>query len=355
MEEFRQLDSRPVPVEPDPLTTVLRKGYDQALPVLIARIVSKNLHSDQPGVVALSTVASGTWPLIINLILWALFPQWAYREFPNNLFALVGIPICITMLAAGLLSWRMAITVSPSVIELVPSSEDRAKLANWLDRRLGILPQVLAAAIGLISAVAALVVAIGYNSAEPSLILLLAWLGFCGGATLYWLLAAAEFPLRLLRCRYTKMTWIDPATTPGIRHLCALYSWVAGATALGLIASEVGTILVFRGRYSPAVQAFILAFPVVAAILALYAGVQPFVSLSRLVRRHLDRILEPLLVQPADLPAHWLTAAGLDDVTRTYQYFRSLRRLPVRTGVLVQYVAGIIASLIVFFVQQFLF
>jgi len=51
-------------------------------------------------------------------------------------------------------------------------------------------------------------------------------------------------------------------------------------------------------------------------------------------------------------PAELLRHKELDDLFKVYTRYRSLKLLPIRTGAVLQYVSGILASLIVFVVQQ---
>lgn len=191
---------------------------------------------------------------------------------------------------------------------------------------------------------------------DPSVMLcvLSGWLGFLGGTVLYWLVAVAEVPRLLLRCRDLRMTWIDPAHTPAIENLCRLYAYVAAGLAFGVVISEVAVAFFAESQRSVVADTIVLAFPVLAAAIALYVGIQPYVTISRVVRRHVDVILHPALAQMASPPGHLLTTVGFEDFTKTYQYFRSLKRLPIKTANLVQYFAGIMASLLIYFLQNYL-
>ncbi|MEV1170504.1 hypothetical protein [Nonomuraea sp. NPDC049784] len=80
-----------------------------------------------------------------------------------------------------------------------------------------------------------------------------------------------------------------------------------------------------------------------AAAVALYVDVQPFVTLSRMVRRHHDEVISPLMV-PAGSPSDALARVGRsEEDLKAYAYFGTL---PIRTAAILQYVLGILASLI---------
>ena len=58
--------------------------------------------------------------------------------------------------------------------------------------------------------------------------------------------------------------------------------------------------------------------------------------LSRMVRRHLDEVISPLMV-PSDGPSDALTRLGKsEDDIQAYTYFAALRTLPIRTATILQ-------------------
>ena len=113
-------------------------------------------------------------------------------------------------------------------------------------------------------------------------------------------------------------------------------------------------MIVYRGGYSGLQQVFIALFPVLAAFITLYVGVYPFILLAKLVRAELDKTLAPFMAGASARSDEWGVSPGFPEVMASYQYFRSLRVLPIRVSALVQYVTGIIASLFVFMVQRFI-
>ncbi|MEU8123405.1 hypothetical protein AB0C21_32220 [Spirillospora sp. NPDC049024] len=123
---------------------------------------------------------------------------------------------------------------------------------------------------------------------------------------------------------------------------------------MGVLIAELSTVAVTSDRPGPLMQAFFVGFPVLAVVTALYVGVQPYITLAHLVRRHIDTIVDPLMAQTHRPPGHLLLSEDLGSAVQAYTHFRTLRRLPVKTATLLQYVTGILASLVVFFVQRLL-
>jgi hypothetical protein len=56
--------------------------------------------------------------------------------------------------------------------------------------------------------------------------------------------------------------------------------------------------------------------------------------------------------QIADPPEDLTHRPELKDTLETYKHFTTLRTLPIRTWAIMQYAAGILASLIILFLQQ---
>ncbi|TYB60691.1 hypothetical protein FXF51_31295 [Nonomuraea sp. PA05] len=307
---------------------------------------------------ALSLVITSSWPYFLNLILWPLPWDIAYRHLPGNLFALGAMVVCMTMLSVVWLSYGTALKVGNVMSDLVVSAEERARLRAWLFSGSSLWKQmtvaVPAAAIGVVLALIALGDEGGSWGSRMLLFLMGGWLGFLAGDILYWLLAAALIPGRLRRCGRLRMVWIDPASTPAIRNLCRFYAFVASGLAVTVLVFEVLAAVYARWQQSEVAANVVIALPVLSVVVALYVGVWPFMVIARLVRDHLDHLLDPVRAQMRRPPAALLTAPGFDDVVKVYQYFTTLRTLPFRTSALLQYVAGIAASLVVFFVQRYL-
>ncbi|MFB4278451.1 hypothetical protein ACBJ59_24390 [Nonomuraea sp. MTCD27] len=344
---------------PSSLVTALERGYQRAWPVVIARLVATALpFPENAATAAISVAAAASWPYLLNLLALFWLPEVAYQDLTRNLFGLTGVPICMAMLALAWWLWRRAVAFADQLSTMVVSAGDRALMTAWLNSRLSFWKQLGASAIGLIVSVV-LLTGVRNTAVIPPhpalLYLLVGWLGFTGGGVLYWLLTVAEVPFRLLRCRELSMSWLDPAHTPAIKDACRLYALVAAGMALGVIASEVAAAVLAGVLRSPVASAFLTVFPVLAVLLALYVAVQPYATLSRLVRRHVDTIiLGPMLPQTARPDSDLLAAPGFEDATKTYQYFRSLKSLPIRTGWILQYVAGIVTSLVIFLAQKHL-
>ncbi|WP_188193296.1 hypothetical protein [Nonomuraea sp. SYSU D8015] len=84
-------------------------------------------------------------------------------------------------------------------------------------------------------------------------------------------------------------------------RLCHCYALVSAAMALGVVTIETAAIVLAAQNPEPYLDAFLLRFPMPVAI-ALYVDGQPYVTLSRMVRRHVDEVISPLMA-PARSPS----------------------------------------------------
>ncbi|MEV0613692.1 hypothetical protein AB0I81_10255 [Nonomuraea sp. NPDC050404] len=306
----------------------------------------------------LTLVVTASWPYLVNLALWPLPWEIAYRHSAGNLFALGAVVICITTLSVVWFSYGTAMKVGGAMSELVAVPEERVRLREWLvggfDWWKQFVVSLPLAAVGVVLAVIALGDQGGSWSSRILLFLMGAWLGFLTGNILYWLLAGARIPGRLMKCGRLRMAWIDPASTPAIRDLCRSYAFVAAGLAVTVLVSEVVAAVYASRQQSEVAADVVVALPVIMVLVALYVGVWPYVMIARLVRNQIDLILHPMRAQLREPPPDLLTSPGFDELVKVYQYFGTLRTLPIKTSALLQYVAGIAASLLVFFVQRYL-
>lgn len=307
---------------------------------------------------ALSVLVTASWPYLLNLAAWPLPWEVAYRHSAGNTFALGSVVICVTMLSVVWLSYDTALKVGGAISELVAAPEDRVGLREWLFRGSSWWKQLFVglplAAVGVGLAVIALGDEGGSWSSRILLFLMGGWLGFLTGNILFWLLAGALIPGRLMRCEKLRMVWIDPASTPAVRALCRYYAFVAAGLAVTVLVAEVVAAVYASRQQSEVAANVVIALPVITVLVALYAGVWPYVVITRLVRRQIDLILHPVRAQLKTPAPALLTSPGFDDLVKVYQYFSTLKALPIKTSALFQYVAGIAASLLVYFVQRYL-
>jgi hypothetical protein len=301
-------------------------------------------------------LAMASWPYLVDLVLVFSAPGQGIRGPRTSLYSVAVTLACVAALALAWSAWRYAEKLVAPLADLLADSPEREELIRWLRRRMRLRGQLLCAFAGAALAALILVPSSLQSSEviEPNAAVYLhtCWLGFLGGITLYWLITVADLPLRLNRYTGLRLAWIDPARTFAIVRLCHCYARVSVALALGVVTIEAAAIVLADQNPGPYLRAFLLGFPVLAAAIALYVGVQPYVTLSRLVRRHLDEVISPLM-SPSDGPADTLSRLGDSehDIT-AYAYFTGLRTLPIRTAAILQYVTGILASLIVYFLQE---
>ncbi|SEG88075.1 hypothetical protein SAMN04489712_12170 [Thermomonospora echinospora] len=363
LSRLRAADRRAVPEAADDCGHQLRgfvaRGRSRVLVVVLARLVAGGLPGPVNWAAAtVSVLVMGAWPYLLALLSWAVQGTDPLHGGTGHLFALATTLTCVAMLALGWTAWQWAPSLADCTAQLLAPSPQRDDFIGWLRGRLRLLPQLSACGAGA-GAAALLVFALSHQHGDalPAGVwtyLIAAWTGLMGGEVVYWLYTIAEVPLRLYRCEGLQMTWIDPAHTPAVVQLCRVYARVAVCMALGVLLVELSTLAVTGDRPGPLMQGFAIGLPVFAAVTAIHVGIQPYVTLSRLVRRHIDHIVNPLMAQVTHPPGDLLPHPELDRAFAVYAHFRALRHLPIRTATLLQYVTGILASLIVFFVQRLL-
>ncbi|MFD0688128.1 hypothetical protein [Actinomadura fibrosa] len=333
------------------------EGRSRVLVVLLARALARvpSGRVTAPAA-ALSVLLMGAWPYLLAVAVGGMLEDNPLRGTTGGLVALATTGTAVLMLALGWTAWGWTALLAGSVSDLLAGSGERGGFIGWLRARRALVPQAVAGAAGTGLSVL-LVYAMSHQrtdsvSVSVWIYLCAAWTGFLGGGVLYWLYTLAEVPLRLLRCRDLQMAWLDPAHTPAIVQLCRVYGRVAVCTALGVLVAEGSTLAVTSDHPGPLMRAFFVGFPVLAVVTAMYVGIQPYVTLAHVVRSHIDTIVDPLMAQTHRPPGDLLLADDLGGAIQAYAHFRALRRLPIKTATLLQYVTGILASLVVFFVQR---
>ncbi|TMR24449.1 hypothetical protein ETD86_04790 [Nonomuraea turkmeniaca] len=349
-----------VPGFADRLAATLEQGYRRAMVVSLARRVAALLPGARANwfTASVSVLAMASWPYLADLVLVFVAPDQVFGSVRSTLYVMSTTVVCVVMLALAWSAWRHAEKLVAPLSDLVADSPERDQLIGWLRRRMRVPGQLLCALAGAAVSTGMLVLTALQpgDVVEPNAAVYLhnCWMGFLGGNTLYWLITVADLPLRLRTYTQLRLAWIDPAGTFAIVRLCHCYALVSMAMAVGVVSIEAAAIVLADQNSGPYLDAFLLGFPVLAAAIALYVGVQPYVTLSRMVRRHLDEVISPLMA-PAGSPSDALARAGSsEEDLKVYTYFGTLRTLPIRTAAIMQYVLGILASLIVYFLQQIL-
>lgn len=334
------------------LAGIMRRGRRRAIIVSLGRLPPKSAggHAARTALL-LAFVAS--WPYLLMLAVGPFLPRWVQLGPKGHLYGILQSVICAAMLVLARLGWTLAEGFVPSVAGLLAASPDREDFARWLARTLRLSRQLVPSAAGVVFTVVPTYLAFRMNGGTALLVYLpSAWTGFLGGDVLYWLFCAAGAPFRIRRCRNLRLTWIDPACTPGIVSLCKIYILISAGVGIGVVLIEVSAIALSSQESSPLLELFIYGFPLFAALTAIYVGAQPLVTLGRTVRLYQKQAFGPLMTQVAEPPEHLAHREDLKDAFETYKYFKALRTLPLRSWAILQYVAGIVASLIVYFVQQ---
>ncbi|MEV1176426.1 hypothetical protein [Nonomuraea sp. NPDC049784] len=348
-----------VPGFADRLAETLEQGYRRAVIVSLARRVAALLPGARANwfTASVSVLAMASWPYLADLALMFVAPDQAFDNVRSTLYVMSTTVVCVAMLTLAWSAWRHAGKLVAPFSDLIADSPERDQLIGWLRRRMRAPTQLLSAFAG--AAASAVMLALTAvqpgDVVEPNAAVYLhnCWMGFLGGNTLYWLITVADLPpLRLRTYTRLRLAWIDPAGTFAIVRLCHCYVLVSAAMALGVVSIEAAAIVLAAQNPGPYLYAFLLGFPVLAAAIALYVGVQPYVTLSRMVRRHLDEVISPLMASAGSSSDALARVGRSEEDLKAYAYFATLRTLPIRTAAILQYVLGILASLIVYFLQQ---
>lgn len=341
----------------DDLNRFAAEGRTRVVVVLLASAIARI----PPGRVsaltaAVSVLVMAAWPYALGLTVGRLVEDDPLRGETGRLLLLATTVTTVLMLGLSWYAWRWTAVLAEGVSDLLAASAERRAFLGWLRTRCRLVPQFAAGTVGAVLT-ALLVYAMSHQNTDSVAVsawiyVSCAWTGFIGGGVVYWLYTLAEVPLRLHRCGDLQMAWLDPAHTPAIVQLCRVYARVAMATAVGVLVAEVSTVSMTSDHPGPLMEGFYVGFPVLSVVTALHVGVQPYFTLAHLVRRHIDTIVDPLMAQTHRPPGHLLLSQDLPGAFQAYSHFRTLRRLPIKTATLLQYVTGIVASLAVFFVQR---
>ncbi|MFC7103482.1 hypothetical protein ACFQQB_25410 [Nonomuraea rubra] len=197
--------------------------------------------------------------------------DFPYRHLPGNVFALGAVVVCMTMLSVVWLSYGTALKVGGVMSELgdegVVELADPAVSHGRLDGVPGRRHPVLAAGGG----------------PDPR-------------------------PVAAVR---TAAHGVDRSGEhAGDQDLCRFYAFVAGGLAVTVLVFEVLAAVYARWQQSEVAANVVIALPVLTVVVALYVGVWPFVVIARLVRDHLDHLLDPVRAQMRRPPAALLTTPG---------------------------------------------
>jgi hypothetical protein len=327
------------------LAQTLRRGHRRAVVVLLGQVRVRRVPD------ALAVIAVAAWPYLLTLLVLPFVPDSLRLGPKGHLFGVMQATICGVMLMCARLGWSTAENAVPTVAGLLASSPDRHRFADWFAQTLALPRQLAVAAVGVMFTLFPTYLAFG---AQPLVYLPAAWTGFLGGTVLYWLFTNAQVPFRIQRCRTLRLSWIDPAHTPGIVTLCKTYAIVSAGVGAGVLLAEASAAAVsFAEEGSDQFfNLFVYGFPVLAAFTALYVGALPFFVLGRIVRSYQKETYRVLMRQIADPPEELTHRPELKDTLETYKHFTTLRTLPIRTWAIMQYAAGILASLIILFIQQ---
>lgn len=339
---------------PDDSLALVRHGYRGVPAIAVARFLAERL----PGRVSFwtavpSVLLAAGWPALLDIAIRRISPHNAL----NGASALPGLGILtmtnFLMLAAAWLGWRMFINAVPEIDQLIELPVEKIELRTWIRRRLGPFKQLVGCAIFVATVVT--VREFDSTSSHVSLLsqIVVGWSVAIGTNTLYWIVTWAEGPVRLYRCTSLKLNWYDAARTPGMRCLQRIYSFIAMALGVGVLAAE-GFSLLVADKYGSALPPTFWAFlPVALAALALYAGAGPFFFLFLIIRREREAVLRRIGRQLDRFTSEQLDQPSVKSFLDSYSHVSAMSTWPLTSATVAEYVAAVVGSLLAYALGRF--
>lgn len=311
--------------------------------VAIPRVLTvrlERLRVARPAAVAL--VLASQWPTLLNELFNVVAPSHGVATGTSRMWLLICGALCCLMMLSARSGWRRISAAGDLIHEMVGESPGCAtNVERWLTRALSPVRQL---GICLLAAALCVTLLIGVRPAllpdipvGPASYLMVGWLGFLGGNTMYWLCAMGDLPRRIRKSRPVTLMRHDPAMTPGLIALCDGYIFVASAMSVGVLITEITALMLPNRTNSALLQDVVLYFPVLAGLIALWAAIQPFLPIYLMAREVKREMLLDLSTQ--------VTGGGAESPNRMlelYFHIRSASLLPINTATVVQYGAAIV-------------
>ncbi|MGH3390731.1 MAG: hypothetical protein ACRDOO_17840 [Actinomadura sp.] len=331
-----------------------QRGYRTVPAIAAARLLAERLPGRLSFWTAVpSVLLVASWPTLLNVVLLYISPNIALKGES----ALTGLAILTTtnslMLAAAWLGWRMFINAVAEIDELIQLPTEKIKLRNWIKRRLSRSRQLIICVIF----VATVIAVRESNAADPNVSLLsqvvVGWSTAIAASVLYWIVTWAEGPARLYRCTSLKLNWYDGTRTPGIGHLQRIYSFIALALGVGVLAAEAFSLLIADKYGSALPSTFWTYLPAVLAALALYAGAGPFFFLYLIIRREREKVLRRIEKQLDRFTSEQLDNPSVRNFLGSYSHVSTMSSWPLTSGAVAQYSAAVVGSLLAYALGRF--
>lgn len=330
-----------------------RRGYRHIPAVYIVRQLQA--HSKPRKFWPLYLVLISEWPLVLNGLLFLVYPQWAAVKGRAMLWiAGFGLTVALMLLSA-MVAWTFPGERGQLFDDIIADSPQRLQVSQWLARYMSYRRQLLIPVAGAISGPIYLylvrhqveqTVAI----AVPSY-LLVSWTSFVGGNVAYWLWIAPGVPKRLYRCQNIRLRWQDPAATPGIRLMADGYGIAAMFLLAGTISISALGFWLPKALTSRAEVYLLFVFFGVAVCTSIRVTVVPMAWVWLMATEHkrtamalIDRKLPDLGIAPDS------KSAAIEKWLSIYQAVSNASAFPFSTGVMVQYGAAMAGSVLAFFI-----
>lgn len=291
------------------------------------------------------------WPAAINEILRGPFPSVFLESNEARVWLVLTSAVNTGMLYAAWRAWNYLAQGAPDIADLFAEQEDSRTQALWLSRWMSPLRQGAGVIGGIIVGTGFLWLVApsleGELEVAPFSYIAASWLTFLGANDVYWLMVMSFLPLHLKTAKL-RLTWHEPAYTPGLLRLVNGYFFSGIALLLGVLAAE-GLAFMIPTVEKNLVLAFArIAFPVVAGIIGIAIGIHPFLAIRRIVQQHRFQVMKTLASELHEEPRSKVDIRRADLFTR----IRKSPLLPLRTAFLVEYSAAIVGSLVAYSIAQ---
>jgi hypothetical protein len=337
---------------------IIINGYGTVLTVFLARLP---VVLRSRGITFRSALASAAlmaaWPIALEAVLLLTLPALALTD--ENAIGWLFAFSLITFLAmlGGWWAWRTLALVGPAIDELISLSPRKSSFLDWFRNRTRPGPQLAFSSICTVLGVILLsqVVDPLKDVVEINAIsfLMVAWTSFIGGNCVYWGITIGEMALRIYSCETLKLQWYDPASTPGLAALSGMYVYMAAALTGLAVVIETVALLIPNKEKSIVLQQLSILFPIVATVMGLFVGVQPFYWLYLLIKQKKAAALQDLALRIQAHPSddrHGTQAHNIE----LHRLVSSAPSLPINTVTLVQVSAALTGSLVAYLLQTYI-
>jgi hypothetical protein len=295
------------------------------------------------------------WPLGLNVVL-----TWAGGGAVHTASAWGWLALfcagLMSILASAALAWDRLLHHWPDICAMLRPSA-RADLETWFRRRYRLAPQLVCGAAPALLGVSVLAVSTGplRGQIEVNTVsyVTVGWVSFLGGLLIYVLVLFAGLAYELERSGPLCLDKWEPASTLGIQELSGAYVILLILITASTGVAEFATTRVPGFYHAIAIRAFLVACPIVGAVLGVTVGILPQRVIYRIILRAKLQAAEVIDEEVGEIPS--ALKQDLDKVNTLVALrakMMSTPNLPFRAPWLIPLVAGLLGPLVAFLLGQ---